>query len=130
MAQTAGFDYVDLKHCHGYLGHEFLSAVDRPGCYGGSFENRTRFLKNLVVVVRSSAPNLGLSVRLSTFDFVPFAPAVDRVGQPAPIVGMYRFAFGGDGTGVGIDLTEPHQLMELLSSLGIPLVCLAAGSPY
>ncbi len=44
LAQRAGFAFVDVKHCHGYLGHEFLSAVDRPGRYGGSFENRTRFL--------------------------------------------------------------------------------------
>ena len=42
-AHEIGFDFVDVKHCHGYLGHELLSAVDRPGNYGGSFENRTRF---------------------------------------------------------------------------------------
>ncbi len=44
-AQELGFDFVDVKHCHGYLGHEFLSAHTRPGKYGGSFENRTRFLR-------------------------------------------------------------------------------------
>jgi 2,4-dienoyl-CoA reductase-like NADH-dependent reductase (Old Yellow Enzyme family) len=44
-AQSLGYDFVDIKHCHGYLGHEFLTAVDRPGKYGGSFENRTRFLR-------------------------------------------------------------------------------------
>ena len=30
-AQEIGFDFVDIKHCHGYLGHEFLSAFSRPG---------------------------------------------------------------------------------------------------
>ena len=45
LAQRAGFQFVDVKHCHGYLGHEMLSAFTRPGPYGGSFENRTRFLR-------------------------------------------------------------------------------------
>ncbi|MCP4175661.1 MAG: NADH:flavin oxidoreductase, partial [Fuerstiella sp.] len=47
-AQKAGFSWVDVKHCHGYLGHEMLSGFDRPGEFGGSFENRTRFLRNVV----------------------------------------------------------------------------------
>jgi 2,4-dienoyl-CoA reductase-like NADH-dependent reductase (Old Yellow Enzyme family) len=44
-ASRIGFDFVDIKHCHGYFGHEFLSAVDRPGRYGGSFENRPRICR-------------------------------------------------------------------------------------
>ena len=44
VPKRSGFEFVDVKHCHGYLGHELLSAVDRPGRYGGSFANRTRFL--------------------------------------------------------------------------------------
>jgi NADPH2 dehydrogenase len=48
LAHDAGFDFVDIKHCHGYLGHEFLSAHTRAGDYGGSFENRTRFLREVV----------------------------------------------------------------------------------
>ena len=36
LAQDIGFDFVDVKACHGYLGHEFLSAFTRPGPYGGS----------------------------------------------------------------------------------------------
>src|SRR5262249_16268709 len=48
MAWQSGFDFVDIKHCHGYLGHEFLSAHTRPGRYGGSFENRTRFLREVI----------------------------------------------------------------------------------
>ena len=43
LAEKVGFDFVDIKHCHGYLGHELLSGIDRAGEFGGSFENRTRF---------------------------------------------------------------------------------------
>jgi 2,4-dienoyl-CoA reductase-like NADH-dependent reductase (Old Yellow Enzyme family) len=42
----------------------------------------------------------------------------------------YPHAFGGDGTGLGIDLTEPSAFLDLLTRLGIELVCTSAGSPY
>lgn len=45
LAKKAGFDAVDIKSCHGYLLAELLSAYDRPGQYGGNYENRTRLLK-------------------------------------------------------------------------------------
>ncbi len=45
LAGEAGFQFVDLKHCHGYLLHELLSARTRPGRYGGDFDGRTRFLR-------------------------------------------------------------------------------------
>ena len=44
--------------------------------------------------------------------------------------GAYPHAFGGDGTGLGIDLTETHQLLDLVEGLGIGLVSATAGSPY
>jgi 2,4-dienoyl-CoA reductase-like NADH-dependent reductase (Old Yellow Enzyme family) len=131
LAQRAGFSFVDIKHCHGYLGHEFLSAVDRPGRYGGSFENRTRFLREVVAGVRAEAPGLEIGVRVSAFDFAPFKPGPDGVGAPEEWgPGPYRYAFGGDGTGVGIDLAEPHAFLDLLAGLDIRLVCITAGSPY
>ncbi len=131
IAADAGYDFVDVKHCHGYLGHEFLSAIDRPGEYGGSFENRTRFLSEIVSGIRAVAPKLEIGVRLSAIDFVPFKPGADRTGEPeAWGDGPYRYAFGGDGTGVGYDLAEPIRFMKLLESLGVKLVCTTAGSPY
>ena len=139
LAQAAGFQFVDLKHCHGYLGHEFLSAVDRPGKYGGSFANRTRFLREIVSGIRSAATGLEIGVRLSAFDFIPFQPsqepsssAMNGVGVPDhwPLASGYPYAFGGDGTGIGIDLTEPHQFLDLLEDLDIRLVNITAGSPY
>jgi NADPH2 dehydrogenase len=130
LAQRAGFAFVDIKHCHGYLGHEFLSAVDRPGRYGGSLENRTRFLREVVAGVRAEAPGLDIGVRLSAFDFAPFRPGPDGRGEPVPVGTAYRWAFGGDGTGLGIDLSEPRAFVDLLASLDIELVCISAGSPY
>ncbi len=131
LALQAGFAFVDVKHCHGYLGHEFLSAVQRPGRYGGSFENRTRFLRDVVAGIRAAAPGLQIGVRVSVFDFAPFQPSSNRVGEPMPLRGATcPPAFGGDGSGVGIDLTEPHRFLELLEQLAIRWVCSTAGSPY
>lgn len=132
LAQQAGFTFVDLKHCHGYLGHEFLSAIDRPGRYGGSFENRTRFLCELVDGIRTEVPGLDIGVRLSAIDFIPFQPGnnAERSGVPTPYEGRYPYAFGGDGTGIGLDLTEPVAFLDLLQTLDINLTCITVGSPY
>jgi NADPH2 dehydrogenase len=130
LAEKAGYAFVDVKHCHGYLGHEFLSAVDREGDFGGSFENRTRFLREITAGIRAEAPGLEIGVRLSAFDFVPFKPGDDRTGVPDSPGAPYRYAFGSDASGLGIDLTEPVRFLDLLTELGIPLVCITAGSPY
>ncbi len=131
LAQQAGYDFVDIKHCHGYLGHEFLSAVDRDGVYGGSFENRTRFLRETVELIRALAPGLDIGVRLSAIDWAPFQAGDDRIGEPALLPDdSYPYAFGGDGTGTGMDLREPLRFLALLESLDIQLVCITAGSPY
>lgn len=130
-ARRAGFDFVDIKHCHSYLGHEFLSAIDRPGPYGGSLENRTRFLREIAAGIRTNVPGLEIGVRVSAFDFVPFRPGASGAGEPESFDGtVYRHAFGGDGTGQGIDLAEPRMFMDLLASLGIRMVCVTAASPY
>ena len=129
LAEKAGFAFVDVKHCHGYLGHELLSGYDRPGKYGGSLENRTRFLRQVVAGIRAEAPRLDIGVRLSVFDYVPFQRGEDEVGIPAA-EGDYRYAFGGDSTGTGIDLSETVQLLQLMAKLGISLICTTAGSPY
>ncbi|HEX4906369.1 MAG TPA: NADH:flavin oxidoreductase [Acidimicrobiales bacterium] len=129
LVQQAGFDFVDVKHCHGYLLHELLSAHERPGRYGGDLDGRTAFLRTVVAGIRDRAPGLTVAVRLSAFDLMPFVPGDDRVGRPA-VDGDYRYAFGGDGTGLGVDLTETHALLDLLTSLGVTIVGTTAGSPY
>ena len=108
-----------------------MSGYDRPGAFGGSFGNRTRFLRDIVSGVRA-ATKLAIGVRISIFDFIPFRPGDKEsgaTGVPAKD-GAYACAFGGDGTGQGIDLTETHQFLEVLKELGIELVCTTAGSPY
>lgn len=129
LCQKAGFQFVDIKHCHGYLGHEFLSSYDRPGKYGGSFENRTRFLKEIVAGVRAAAPGLEIGVRLSVFDWMPFQKGPDEKGIPS-VNHEYQFAFGGDKTGMQVDLEEIFELLHLLQELKIELLCTTAGSPY
>src|SRR5258708_2152378 len=140
IAWELGFDFVDIKHCHGYLGHEFLSAHTREGKYGGSFENRTRFLREIVQGIRAAAPQLKIGVRVSAFDTVPFHPdpaqsANGKLGPgiPEPHADLlpYRWGFGVNASDpTQPDLAEPIQFLSLLESLNIFLVNLTAGSPY
>ncbi len=140
MACELGYHFVDVKHCHGYLGHEFLSATTRPGPYGGPFENRTRFLREIVEGIRATAPGLLIGVRLSAFDFVSFRPDPARSegrklgpGIPDDHTGClpYRYAFGVDQTQpTRPDLTETFRFLDLLQDLNIRLLNLSAGSPY
>ena len=139
-ARDLGFDFVDVKHCHGYLGHEFLSAHTRPGKYGGSLENRTRFLREIVEGIRSNAPELQIGVRLSAFDTVPYRPDPQTSSPGKMGVGIpeehshlvpYRWGFGvNPARPTEMDLTETKQFLALLEELGICLVNLTAGSPY
>lgn len=140
IAQRAGFDFVDIKHCHGYLGHEFLSAHTRPGIYGGSFENRTRFLREVVEGVRAAAPGLEIGVRLSAFDTVPYRPdpatsKPHRMGAGTPetegrlIPYLWGFAVDRERP-EQYDLAETFRFCALLRELNIRLVNISAGSPY
>jgi NADPH2 dehydrogenase len=58
LAHHAGFDFVDIKQCHRYLLNELLAARSRPGKYGGSFANRTRFIREVVERARDACPAL------------------------------------------------------------------------
>jgi NADPH2 dehydrogenase len=139
-AHQLGFDFVDVKHCHGYLGHEFLSAHTREGRYGGSFQNRTRFLKDVVSGIRSAASGLQIGVRLSAFDAVPFRPDPERstpgklgpgVPEPHEQCIPYHWGFGVNPQDpTKADLTEPIRFLSLLEEMDIRLVNLTAGSPY
>jgi len=132
MADDAGFQFVDVKHCHGYLGHEFLTAYSRPGPYGGSFENRTRFLRGIVAGIREHIPQMRIGVRLSAFDFPPFhADPETGVGVQVPLKSEDNYWFGCQPQHPPIlDLSDTVLFLKLLQSLGIQLVNLTAGSPY
>lgn len=130
-AARAGFAFVDVKHCHGYLGHELLSARTRTGKYGGNLDNRLRFLTNIASGIHAAAPRLGIGVRLSAFDTVPFKKGPDQVGMPEPASGAYALsAFGFTEPGAPGDIDDADAMLSRLPALGIHWVCLSAGSPY
>jgi 2,4-dienoyl-CoA reductase-like NADH-dependent reductase (Old Yellow Enzyme family) len=140
IASDLGFDFVDVKHCHGYLGHEFLSAHTREGDYGGSFENRTRFLREITEGIQASAPVLQIGVRVSAFDLVSFRPdpELSRPGKMGPGIPDPYKAWLPYSWGFGVnrdnpeqyDLQEPLKFLALLRELDIKLVNITAGSPY
>jgi 2,4-dienoyl-CoA reductase-like NADH-dependent reductase (Old Yellow Enzyme family) len=73
LAQDAGFDFVDVKACHGYLLHELLSGP-------GDLAERARPMRTIVERVRAEGIRVG--VRLRTFDLPPHRAGPDGVGEP------------------------------------------------
>jgi 2,4-dienoyl-CoA reductase-like NADH-dependent reductase (Old Yellow Enzyme family) len=133
LAWDAGFAFVDIKHCHGYLGHELLSARTRDGRYGGPLANRTRFLRTIVDGIRASSPGLRVGVRLSAFDMVPFRKSESGIGVPETPVAPYGSAFGllsGDSENMDAALADARELLGLIAQMGVHWVCITAGSPY
>ena len=130
LAWTAGYAFVDVKACHGYLGHELLSARDRPGRYGGSLDNRTRFLRSIIEGIRATSPGLVVGVRLSAFDTVPYRKDARGIGEPETHDAAYRSAFGLLHRDMDDALTDARQLLGTLERLGIRWICVTAGSPY
>ena len=103
---ACGYDFVDVKHCHGYLGHEFLSAVDRPGPYGGSLENRTRFMREIVEGIRAEAPRLrpghdGIAAGLPGLAGVALVPLITGAGTWRRDRRLRREASGAPRRGPG-----------------------------
>lgn len=115
LAWRAGFDAVDIKACHGYLVNELLSARTRNNSrYGGSFEKRSLFLREVMRRIKQELPQIFLAVRLSAYDGLPFP-----------------HGFGvSEGNQAGIDLTEPKSLIKLLIELGCSLFNITVGNPH
>lgn len=113
LAAAAGADGVDIKSCHGYLFQELLSAYDRPGAYGGSFENRSRLYLETVRAVKAVIPqNFILASRLGVSDMIP---------RP--------YGFGTDGSGQ-LDLAESERLIGELIGSGVRMLNVTLGNPY
>jgi len=122
LAAEVGFDGVDVKACHGYLASELLGARTREKSrYGGSFENRTRFLKEVLSRIAHETPSLLVTSRLGVYDGLPFPYGF---GAAAGAGGAEEKAT------VPEDLTEPIALVRELSALGAPLLNLSLGIPH
>ncbi|RCW61850.1 NADH:flavin oxidoreductase [Halanaerobium sp. ST460_2HS_T2] len=109
LAEKAGFDAVDIKSCHRYLLSSLLAAYDRKGKYGGSYENRTRFLKETIKKVKANL-DIDITVRLNIYD---------------AILGGWGSNEDGEA-----DLTEPARLLKELEELGVKIINVTASTPY
>ena len=131
-SQAAGYSFVDVKACHGYLLHEFLSARSRPGRYGGDFAGRTNLLLSIIRAIQSEVPELVIMVRLSIFDTPPFRTSRET-GKPMEFESLlpYEIGFGVDAANpMQMDLAEPLELLRLLRDNNVASVNLSCGSPY
>ena len=115
LAKEAGFDGVDIKACHRYLVNELLASHTREGKYGGSFENRSRFLRQTVEAVRQAVgPDFIVACRFNVFDAHP-----------------YPYGFGCSKEDMWLfDPTEPMALVRMLCEAGVDLLSNSAGNPY
>jgi 2,4-dienoyl-CoA reductase (NADPH2) len=114
LAAEAGFDGVDVKACHGYLVSELLASFTREGRYGGTLENRSRFLLEVVRWIRAELPGLLVTSRMNVFDGVayPHGFGVSPENPEEP------------------ELAEPLQLLRRLKEEGGPLAGITLGVPY
>lgn len=115
LAAQAGFDAVDVKVCHEYILRELLSAFTRPGKYGGSFENRTRALFEIIHGIREEVgEGIDICVRLNAYDCIPYPYGWGMVKEE----GVMK-----------PDLTEPIKLCQMLVEEGVQLINLSTMMP-
>jgi len=115
IAFEVGFDAVDIKSCHGYLINELFACRSRTGKYGGSFENRTRFvLKVIDKIQKELGKDMPVVTRLGVYDAIPYPYGwgVDKDDYRKP------------------DLTEPKRLIGLLQQRGVNLINVTVANPY
>lgn len=132
LAAKIGCDFIDIKQCHRYLLSELLAAKNRPGGYGGTLENRTRLVRNVIGRIRSEFPSLLIASRFNAYDGIPYrGTGDDCVGAPCPHELPLATAFGTDPNDhLRDDLTEPLQLARWLRDWGVCLLNVSLGNPY
>lgn len=115
LSVEAGFDSVDIKVCHEYILRELLAAFNRPGKFGGSFENRTRALFDIIDGVRARVGDaIDICVRLNAYDCIPYPHGwgmVKEEGVMAP------------------DVSEPIRLCRMLVERDVKLINLSTMMP-
>jgi NADPH-dependent glutamate synthase beta subunit-like oxidoreductase/2,4-dienoyl-CoA reductase-like NADH-dependent reductase (Old Yellow Enzyme family) len=114
LAAAAGIDGIDIKSCHRYLVSELLASHTREGRYGGSFENRTRLLRETLAAVKTAVPSVFVTTRMNAYDAIPYP---------------YGFGVARDDAGKP-DLDEPLRLAGELRKIGVPILNVSIGNPY
>jgi len=112
-ALDAGFEIPEVHAAHGYLLHEFLSPITnhRDDEYGGSFENRTRIVREVVEAVRDVYPDdAPVFVRISATDWIDDEPSWD-VEQSTRLADML-YESGADFIDVSSGAISPKQDIE------------------
>jgi 2,4-dienoyl-CoA reductase-like NADH-dependent reductase (Old Yellow Enzyme family) len=132
LAFNAGFQFVDIKQCHGYLLNELLGARTRPGPYGGSLENRTRLARDIICRIQFEVPGLLIATRLNVFDGVPFVRGLKgEIGRACDMPKPLKTVWGGQpDTPLQPDLSEPLAWIGEMAQLGVSLLNVSLGNPY
>lgn len=133
LAIEAGFRAIDIKATHGYLLSELLGAKTREGRYGGSLENRTRIIRNIMGKIRAKyGRELMLCMRLGCFDGIPYGrDEATGIGVPFEYPVPYRYGWGVDPNDpLKDDLTEVKQAIAWFREWGLELLNVSLGCPY
>lgn len=117
-AVAVGFDLVEIHAAHGYLIHQFLSPISnlRTDRYGGSFENRSRFILAIVEAVRAGIPDsMPLFVRISALDWLEGGWSIDDSVLLAELlraagVDLIDVSSGGTSSGALVPVGPGYQV--------------------